>query len=79
MHCYCCDCLLSPNVGLDLKTGRFYCDACMEPTYEVMLNQELHQADKDYGSELVDRLGELQEDVSFESLDQDDDEAPWDE
>lgn len=78
MKCFACDILVTSE-AYDSKTDRYYCQTCMEFTNETILNQELREADKDYGSELVDRLGELQEDVSFESLDQDDDEAPWDE
>lgn len=37
MRCYCCNKIL--DNGYDVKTGRWYCDECMEPTNEVILNQ----------------------------------------
>lgn len=39
MKCFACDCTVSGS-SLDNKTGRYYCEACFEPTVEEMLSQD---------------------------------------
>lgn len=39
LKCYSCDCLLE-SPSLDRPTGRYYCQACLEPTTETILRME---------------------------------------
>ena len=79
MKCFACDCTVSSE-SYDSKTDRFYCLTCMEPTNEIILNQELRDATKDHGLEMADRVTDLVEFVPFpEEVLVLPEESPWDE
>lgn len=64
MHCFACDKLLDMP-PLDRPTGRYYCEACMEPTTEVMLAQMAGESSP-YQYELFTR----ERSVSWEELEE---------
>jgi hypothetical protein len=71
MHCYSCDILLSNPVE-DKPTGRYYCDACMEPTNEIILSL-IKKENQRYSYEdildIVESLDIFPEDSEIISLD----------
>ena len=79
MRCFACNLLVSTE-AYDSKTDRHYCSECMEPTNEIILNQELRDATKDHGLEMADRVTDLVEFIPFpEEAFVLPEESPWDE
>jgi hypothetical protein len=65
MRCYACDKILPDGAGLDGKTGRFYCEPCLEATYDVILKEELKDSEYWSGIQGLVSLDDIQEDLDF--------------